>query len=325
MVKKGKKEPIFIGFTSDDDDEEQKSISLEGRKVKEKYNIKLSIGPEQFNQAFNFLKGINRDCVLRFSKDELKIYTLRHSLNFGCIITISGTAMSEYIVDSDVDVFIDFEFLKSTVLSDRFVVYLYVDTAGKRFYLVNGSSKTARTLLSTKNKNFVWDFKNKFFGLCDQIRETYGKVTVGPDLKSAISLIERKKAGGEKITNIVIKGSRIKFVVKDNEEEFDTVVDGIDNESTIEINNFYVLDYLTEFKFNKLLDNTDIYIKQDKHLLMKTSLDRDITVEYMVACRVTTKDEPDEEEPEEEIKQEVSVDQEKTLEEVQHPEEDDDV
>ena len=45
----------------------------------------------------------------------------------------------------------------------------------------------------------------------------------------------------------------------------------------------------------------------------------------MVACRVTTKVEPDEDEPEEEIKQEVSVDQEKTLEEVQHPEEDDDV
>lgn len=281
------------------------------RKLDEKWNIKVTVGADFFDEIFRFLRELGYDTIFRFNKEGMKIYILDASTSHASYVLVDKTEMAEYknldglgldgkeLKELDgkeeLVIYVDMDVIEDMLLNNRYPVDMYFDTIEKkRMYIVNGKEIVRRRLNSLDNKdntNSTYEmYLDKIFGWIKN--ENTFKVGVGYNgFKGVIGSLEKKK-GKQKETKMVdIKFGKddIDFIVGGGEDEVksssimmygeDILVRGL-RDVQVRLNLEYVVK-LGKLKFN---NNISFYINENLPLVVESKFGTGkIIVYYVIA------------------------------------------
>lgn len=271
------------------------------RRLDEKWNIKVTLGVDFFDEVFRFLRELGYNTIFRFNKEGMKIYILDASTSHAAYVLVDKTEIAEYNIkdgsDKELVLYVDMDIVEDMALNNKYPVDIYFDSMDKkRMYIVNGKEIVRRRLNSLDNK----DNTNSTYGIyLEKImgwikNENTFKVGVGYNgFKAVIASLDRKK-GKQKETKLV----DIKFGIDD----IDFIVGGAEDDVKSSSIMMYGEDILVrgirdvKFSFNleyivklgklKFNNNVSFYVNEGLPLVVESKFGTGkILVYYFIAPR----------------------------------------
>lgn len=272
------------------------------RKLDEKWNVKVTLGSDFFDEIFRFLRELGYNTIFRFDNNGMKIYILDASTSHAAYVLIDKTEIAEYTIkdkddNSELVIYVDMDVVEEMSLNNKYPVDIYFDTLEKKkMYIVNGKNIEKRRLNSLDNKDNTNStyllYLEKIMGWINN--ENTFKVGVGYNgFKGVIGSLDRKK-GKQKETKLVdIKFGKndIDFIVGGAEDDVksssimmygeDILVRGI-RDVQLSFNLEYIVK-LGRLKFN---NNVSFYVNERLPLVVESKFGTGkILVYYFIAPR----------------------------------------
>lgn len=280
------------------------------RKLEEKWNIKLTLGPDFFAETFSFLKEMSYSTIFRLSKQGIKIYVIDPSGTHASYVFLDRTELAEYVVDglpigSGVEgevistekvIYVDMDVLEEMLINLKYPIDIYFDTIVRnRMYIVNGKEIVSRRLNSLDNKDTAIGtyetYHEKIMGWIK--REDSSKVLVHHNpFKSVLSSLEKKKSKKEKSSTMMgvkFGKTEIDFFVgtEIKSSSIQMYGDDIMSHSTQEVNLIISLETLVKFAKLKLKNEVLLYVSDKAPLVLETKFGAGrIIIYYVITPRV---------------------------------------
>lgn len=277
------------------------------RKLDEKWDIKVTVGADFFDDIFRFLREMKYNTIFRFSGDGMKVYVLDGSTSHAAYVLVDKTEMAEYVNNLVLEgdggegsegkteevIYVDMDIVEDMLLNNKYPVDIYFDVSEKkRMYIVNGKEIVRRRLDSLDNKddtNSTYEMYLEKINSWKNNERTF-KMSVGYNgFKAVVGSLERKK-GKQKETkkvNIKFGVDNIEYIVGGNEDEVksssimmygeDILVRGVRP-----VEKIFNLEYVVKFGKLKFNNNISFYVNESLPMVMESKFGAGKIIAYYV-------------------------------------------
>lgn len=277
--------------------ENQMMTRTSNRSLDQKYNVKLVLTTDFFEETFKFLKEISYKTIFRFYPHEAQIFAIEPSLSHGASFKIEKTEMSDYQLKlapqqeeqeeqtllqeknkenkeseqeklQEVVAYLDADIMEDIHLNNRYPVEIFFDTIYKqRIYIINNKEIVSKRLNSTvNNEPILVNYKI----LDIKIKEWSGrpnsfKMVVGSKgFKNVLMSLERKKgpksstSNAPTFINVTYKPDEIDFTLNSDLKSSSILISGDDITTPGEREVKAIYNLNELVKLNKLKYNNNI-------------------------------------------------------------------
>lgn len=242
-------------------------------KFNQPYDIKFTIGSENFQNLMEFLGTVGYDVAFRFGKKELQICILDSAKTHSIVIVSKSVEFAEYIVPKDMKddeeriVYVDIEEeIDEMSINKELPVEVYIDTLiNKTIYIVNGKEQfERRTLNNGDESSGTLGFSKVGYATIKRMmnNENQQKVVVTQgamkNLMASLSKKYPKVKEKIKICNVILKKNELEISLESDLKKNRMFLNGQDlmvyplREDTVGIDFGYLV------KFNKLKLNSQV-------------------------------------------------------------------